>query len=1136
MIHDAAARDAALSVDRSFIVQAPAGSGKTGLLVYRMLRLLATVEQPQQVLAITFTRKATAEMRERLIQLMHKAELGQTGGDVFEQQGIDLASKVLERDKAQDWQLLNTPYQLQILTIDSFCAKLTTSMPWLSRLGDRPRMTDNAEGHYAVAVEQLFAELLETESPISKPLQTVLQELDFNYDTARSLFISMLAKRDQWLRYLLRNDLTGLRENLQQTWQTIVDMQLAVVNNLLSDVTVQTLLKLGSNANEFLAKQDSGKKSPFDALSFASQSRPLNLQQYKALAVLLLTADSKAFRKTVDKRQGFAAGSAEKKLFVELLKEFAADRELLMALQEIKSLPEPTYNDNDWQQLIALEAVLKSLAARLQLRFRAVGECDHSEVTQRANLALQELDSPTDLGLRMDYHLQHILVDEFQDTSNGQIDLLKKLTAGWHLDVDAAPKTLFLVGDPMQSIYRFREADVSLFLQVAENANSAVFENLSIEPLQLTENFRSSSNLVDWFNSTFSSSFPADNHVLTGAIKYASASSKKDAFPDCVTYGLAHNKTQEAELLVQAVTQAIGQLPNDHTSQPQVAILVRSRSQLDYFLPALQAAGIPYAGVDIQPLREQQAVIDVLALCKAICREGDRVSWLALLRGPWCGLSLAEIKQWLGRPDQTIWQQLISANFNSLEADSRTRLTAFVEVMRETMQQRQQVELGSLSRWAWRSLGGEQTLFGANPDDIETVFELIDGLQRAGDLSSMNDLDKALDGLFAKPVKRDIDKVRVVVSTMHKSKGLQFDTVILPGLANPPRNDEKAILMWAEHQNRQGDSSLLLAPLRLTPQESGHYDYLRKLENKRSANEAVRLMYVAATRAERQLILIGRAKSNPNTGEARPPHKNSLLSTVWEPLRDNFIFSEALEKEPRELQEISQTLVRLPSGYKTPFAPSIDWQVEQQLNTQESLLEQSSFEADLFEQGGEDVVYDWATEVATGVGIVLHEFLQYQGENVLSMQVDTLLLQRWRAELLALRVPVERIGHAVKRLARAVENIQRDQSAHFLFADYPEQHNEYTLSAFEDGHVNKYRIDRTFVDHKGVRWIVDYKSTDTRNNDIEPFVDEQVEVRHRGQLEKYGALMKQIDARPIQLAVYFPMLKQLRSWRADDQA
>lgn len=1139
MISDAHARTVALSPDRSFIVQAPAGSGKTGLLVYRLLSLLATVDQPQQVLAITFTRKATSEMRERLLELLNAAEQGISSDDGFEQQGIDLAHKVLHRDREKKWNLLNTPHQLQLLTIDAFCAKLTASMPWLSRLGDRPNTTNQADAHYDAAVESLLNELLNKDSAISAPLQTVMLELDFNYNKARQLFRSMLAKRDQWLRHLLGNNVSSLREVLEAAWQEVIDQQLQQAQTQLPDATVAQLVALAITAAGNI-KVEEGKTSllgpfdglleeePDDVLSASANDMPidrLTTEQWQALCRLLLLADGKAFRKTVTIKQGFVAKSSEKEAFLAILNEFQGDDALRELLYEVMVLPSASFTDQDWEQLTALEIVLKSLAGFLQLRFRAAGECDHSEVTQRANLALQELDNPTDLGLRMDYHLHHILVDEFQDTSNGQIELLKKLTLGWS-ELDAGPpKTLFLVGDPMQSIYRFREADVSLFLQVADNQQTHVFENLEIESLSLSENFRSSSDLVDWFNRVFQRSFPVNSNVLTGAISYSPASSNKTAVQGDVVYQLAHSKEQEAKLVVDQVALAL----SESELTQKVAILVRSRGQLLALLPALQAADIEYAGVDIQPLKELQAVIDVLALCKAICREDDRVAWLAMLRGPWCGLSLTDIKQFAVRQDLTIWQQISTHNRQAQLSDSAGAcLDRFCKVMYQALRQRQQVSLASLTRWAWRSLGGEHTLMGANIGDIETVFNLIEELQRGADLPSMSELDKALNGLFAMPSPGADENCRVVISTMHKSKGLQYDTVILPGLSNKPRVDDREILMWAEHQNQYGDTNLLLAPLRLHSAAGDHFEYLRKLEGKRGANEAVRLMYVAATRAERKLVLLARAEQDDETGDIKKPASSSLLSTLWDALDAQFSFP---FDAPQELTQadLSQTLVRLSSDYVPEIKTSVDWQISQQLNAQQTDLldEQDS------ELGADKVAektYEWATNAAVGVGTVLHQWLQYNGADVLGVTIDQAQTACWRAELIALRVPETQIEYAVRNLTLAVNNIQQDTSAHFIFETYEIEQNEYVLSAFDNGVVKQSIIDRTFVDQHDVRWIIDYKSTPTNNKDVYNFARDQVETRHKSQLQRYGALMYQIDKRRIQLAVYFPLLKQLISW------
>ena len=128
---------------------------------------------------------------------------------------------------------------------------------------------------------------------------------------------------------------------------------------------------------------------------------------------------------------------------------------------------------------------------------------------------------------------------------------------------------------------------------------------------------------MNWFNDTFQPSFPARNDFISSGIQYSMASSTMPASLACTELLLAHDKNQEANLLVESVQLAINNLTSEND---RVAILVRSRGQLKHLLPALQTAEIDYVGVDIQPLKEVQAVVDVLALCKAICRLDDRIS------------------------------------------------------------------------------------------------------------------------------------------------------------------------------------------------------------------------------------------------------------------------------------------------------------------------------------------------------------------------------------------------------------------------------------------------------------------------------------------------------------------------------
>ena len=152
-------------------------------------------------------------------------------------------------------------------------------------------------------------------------------------------------------------------------------------------------------------------------------------------------------------------------------------------------------------------------AQELTRLFEVHGECDHTQIAGAARQALTEDSGPTPLAERLGTRLAHILVDEFQDTSREQYDLLRTLTCEWS---PGDGNTLFLVGDPMQSIYGFRNAEVGRFSTV----RAAGLPTGALEPLELRRNFRSAPSLVDWCNRTFARVFPAADDVRRSAVRH----------------------------------------------------------------------------------------------------------------------------------------------------------------------------------------------------------------------------------------------------------------------------------------------------------------------------------------------------------------------------------------------------------------------------------------------------------------------------------------------------------------------------------------------------------------------------------------------------------------------------------------
>ncbi len=194
---DQQAREQALDITSSYIVQAPAGSGKTELLTQRFLKLLTAVDEPEQVLAITFTKAATAEMRKRVLDWLEQA---QRAGPEREDEAtsLRLSREVLRHSQQREWHLLEQPQRLNIQTIDSLCLAIAHRTPLLSRLGGTLRPTEIAEPMYALAARRTLQRLGGDRPQLNAAIEALLRVRDNNLRDCEALIAEMLAQRDQW--------------------------------------------------------------------------------------------------------------------------------------------------------------------------------------------------------------------------------------------------------------------------------------------------------------------------------------------------------------------------------------------------------------------------------------------------------------------------------------------------------------------------------------------------------------------------------------------------------------------------------------------------------------------------------------------------------------------------------------------------------------------------------------------------------------------------------------------------------------------------------------------------------------------------------------------------------------------------
>jgi ATP-dependent helicase/nuclease subunit A len=1118
-VADQAERFEALDHTRSFIVQAPAGAGKTELLIQRFLTLLGKVEQPESVLALTFTRKAAGEMRHRVIDALRRASEPEPATS-HEKFTWRLAERVVARDRELDWHLVEHPSRLRIQTIDSLCARLVRQMPWVSRMGSVPRPAENVQHFYRQAARALL-ELLESDlksdSRRVAALQRLLVHLDNNVGTLETLLVSMLERRDQWLRHVVGNvDSELFRISLDQALEGIIANQVAAVAEGFPENLLGETLSVARFAAANLVEAES--RSPltvfFDRDTVPGSDAD-SLDCWLGLAEMFLNKGGER-RKQLTLRQGFPPTKEGKEAKRRALR-IELDAATIARLHLLRFLPPHGFTDIQWDVLESLMEVLPVAVAQLRLVFREAGRVDFTEVAHGSQTALGPADTPTDLAFALDCRIQHLLVDEFQDTSQSQYELITRLTREWQ-PVDG--QTLFLVGDPMQSIYGFREAEVGLFLRARHEGVG----NIRLTPLTLSVNFRSEAGIVDWVNEALGAAFPVVEDAFSGAVTYAPSVPFKASGPEpAVRVHPFFESDPEAEAgrVLEIIREA-----QSRNSEGTVAVLVRARSHLVAIVSALRRAGEKYRAVEIDALGERSVVQDLLALTRALLDPADRVAWLSILHAPWCGLTLADLETLVGGDfSSTMWDLVQDRQVLArISPDGRARLERMTDVLSEAVRWRGALAIRRWVEGVWIDLGGPACLESLT--DLEDAAVYLDLLEESLDGLDLKDYEKFAGDvarLFARPDVEAGEALQLL--TIHKAKGLEFDTVILPGLGRSTRSEARSLMMTLEYMDPEGATQLLLAPIQETGGvEDPLYSYLRSVDTTKRDHESTRLLYVASTRARESLHLLAAARLDASDEGIAVPGRRTLLGKIWQKVEPDF--RDGLERL-REMPAPSETSVvvgtegvslrRLALDWKPPPPPEdMVWQALDQVSEDnESAVRHPTFV--------------WASELQRRVGIVVHRML-WQLQAPLSLDFSEASL---RAALRSEGLDGPKLEEAVSRAVSALQNAVGDDRGRWILSGHDDDRREYALSSVVEGQVRHFVLDRTFVDGP-TRWIIDYKTSTHEGGGREAFLDNEQE-RYRPQLENYASAMQHIDRRPIRLGLYFPLLQGWREWAFDNR-
>jgi ATP-dependent helicase/nuclease subunit A len=865
---------AAVLPDRNVWLSASAGSGKTQVLTARVIRLLLEPGmRPENLLCLTFTKAAAAEMAERInVRLAHwvQAKGGELAAEL-QAIGADISPDVQARARKLFAQVLDAPGGgLQIMTIHSFCQSLLSTFPQEAGLLPGFEAIDDR------AVATLHADAL----------SELVQAADRD---GRGWLVSNL----QNLSLLLGED--GVRHYLRRCAAQGDALETLVPDDQGAQVLARAIMGLnfeGTAAQELARQVDDAVIDwhTIEALAEMNQiwgtatgeKRATIIKGWLAMAPEQRVQNLDALQSCWTTKAGELAKTGPKK-------EDAYENLALAAHQWTRSLAQFRYAVDYAERLAPALITGKAYAAQYRHMKHARGLVDFDDLIAHAADLLTRNGMADWVRYKLDRRIDHILVDEAQDTNDAQWSIIKALSGDFYSGAGAGkerPRTLFAVGDFKQAIYGFQGTDPVKYRNAGVNLGNRIGDTDGIlHRLTLSQSFRSTKPILDFANAVLDEvgfaalgldeAIPAHfsekpDFGTIELMRCVHTSADADSDDDGEEQWLAHEKRVLADHIACHVKKLVAEKPVLTTTglplKPgDIMILLRARSDLAGLIVArLHALGVPVAGIDRLRIAEPIAVQDMLCAIRFVLQPGDDLSLACLLVSPLIGWDQDKLLKHAYRPKgHSLWQHLrrqadIADDLQPLRAMLRsTDLTtpyAFLEAILSG-------PIGG--RRKFRARLGAETLV-----PIEELLNLTLEYQQQGGASLQGFLRWFDQG--AGEIKRDglSQSSDVRVMTVHGAKGLEAPVVILADIANDPEK--------SGDRNRgidfpmDGDVSLPLIPVRKAERGNRLDDIVEQAEVQ-SLQEHLRLLYVAMTRASEHLIMAGALGSR---SKGVPPDKS----------------------------------------------------------------------------------------------------------------------------------------------------------------------------------------------------------------------------------------------------------------------
>ena len=1034
----------------SFIVQAPAGSGKTSLLVKRFLNRLLEVKSPKEVLALTFTNKAAAEMAQRL-----KEALEGKSKDNEIKKIVEKISKHALKNKWDEGYIDS----LMVMTIDKLALRLIKQTPILSSSGVNFLTDEDPDDLYRETIRETITSNAEN--------YLLFKYFDYDYHKLTEQLLALISKRDQWLPIvsgLLKSDDKNIEE-IYGTYYTN-ELNIWVEEKIKPNFTNEDLKELEIIVNYSADNKNIDRKDKLRS--------SINYEFWFYIRDLILTKSGKQIRKKIDTSSGFPATNVGKEIKERLLELIELKINKFNILIDFFNVTHHKNIVDIYPLITPLCLLLIDMVTRLNEKFKERRIIDFTQIMGNAVEALRD----THLPLILDQNISHILVDEFQDTNESQLIFIELLTQNFAGNPE---KSFFAVGDPMQSIYRFRKAEVEIFSRVQKNGIS----DLKLTSLFLKVNFRSNKNIIDWLNNSFSKAFPLIDDSDEGSVPYSSCESSNNNLEGGMELIAltCDTKSKTAQYEAEALY-VLNLIKDTRKSNPDasIAVLTRSKAHLSELITLINKkdTSIPIDAIEMSKILSNQTFQDILCLTKALFDFSDRTNWIAALKSPWCGLSINDLVLLFEKDHKSLVWELINNidNTSRLDKNSARRLRSFVEVIRENIQYRGRISHRYFVEGIWRQLNGEESMVDSN--DIQNIDLFLELLEEASEILSIDfiKLERLIENKFIS--KTSIQKNSIKFLTIQKSKGLEFDHVIIPNLNKRTRNEESDLVLY--------DKSTL--SIKNPGNDKNLHSYHAYKERKRLDNEKIRLLYVAMTRAKNKCYLIGTVKKE---GDLVIPNSGTFMNILWPFFSDKFT-EIATPEDENSFEKFIPKLRRLNDNFY-----SGDKRYKRSIDTEEL-----SF-----------CYPNMSTNIQRFTGNIVHKYLEIIVKK--QLDIDKLLcnkLDYTESLYLGKNFKKKDIKIGLNLVKKSLEMLKKTSDGRWILNRYLADNSEVSYLLESNNTTTQHIPDRSFIEND-IQWIIDYKTP------FSPIKNLAVEAKkHLPQLRLYETIFKR-NKRVIQKAIYF---------------